>query len=147
MRKQVCIGVLAMSFLASMLAGATASAKSVNNMKAQIPFDFQVGGQLIPAGEYIVTALSEDDATLRISSGKKMAIALTTAKEAKVNSELRSRLVFHKYGDQYFLVAVWGTDRTGRELPESKRERSLRKEMRVAQGGAAQAEVVTIAAQ
>jgi hypothetical protein len=147
MRKHICIGVLAMSFLASMLAGANVSAKSVNNMKAEIPFDFHVGGQLIPAGEYTVTALTEDDAALRISGGQKVAIALTTAKEAKLNSEPRSRLVFHKYGDQYFLAAVWGADRTGRELPESKRERSLRKEMRVAQGGAAQAEVVTIVAQ
>jgi hypothetical protein len=39
-----------------------------------------------------------------------------------------ARLVFHRYGNQYFLHQVWTTDLdSGRELPASKQERSLAK--------------------
>ena len=144
MRKQVCIGVLAMSFLVSMLAVAPASAKSVDGVRAQIPFDFHVGDSLLPAGEYTINALTDDDVALRIGDGKRGTIALTDSKQAKAGSEARSRLIFHKYGDQYFLAAVWGADQTGRELRESKRERRLRREMRVAQSGGAAMEIVTV---
>ena len=147
MRKQVCIGVLAMSFLVSMLAVAPASAKSINGVRAQIPFDFHVGSSLMPAGDYTINAVTEDDAALRIGNGSRNAIALTSSKEANPGSKSKSRLVFHKYGDQYFLAAVWGAERTGRVLPESKGERSLRREMRVAQSGGAAMEIVTINAQ
>lgn len=39
-----------------------------------------------------------------------------------------ARLVFNRYGEEYFLSQVW-TDggQLGRELPKSKRERSLEK--------------------
>ena len=147
MRKQVCIGVLAMSFLVSMLAVAPASAKSVSDVRAQIPFDFHVGNNLMPAGDYKISAITDDDMVLRIGSGNRSAVALTNSKEAKAGSEASPRLVFHKYGDQYFLAAVWGADQTGRELRESKSERSLRREMRVAQSGGAAMEIVTVNAQ
>ena len=147
MRKQVCIGVLAMSFLVSMLAVAPASAKSANGVRAQIPFDFHVGDNPMPAGNYQISALSDDDVALRIGNGNRSEITLTSSKEAKAGSESRARLVFHKYGDQYFLAAVWGADQTGRELRESKRERRLRREMRVAQSGGAAMEIVTVNAQ
>ena len=147
MRKQVCIGVLAMSFLVSMLAVAPASAKSVGDVRAQVPFDFNVGDSLMPAGNYTIDAITGDGSALRISSGKRNAITLTNSKEANPGSESRSRLVFHKYADQYFLAAVWGADQTGRELRESKSERSLRREMRVAQSGGAAMEIVTVNAQ
>ena len=147
MRKQVCIGVLAMSFLVSMLAVAPASAKSVGDVRAQIPFDFHVGDSLMPAGNYQISALNDDGSALRIGDGKRGTIALTDSKQAKAGSEARPRLIFHKYGDQYFLVAVWGADQTGRELRESKRERRLRREMRVAQSGGAAMEIVTVNAQ
>lgn len=146
MRKQLCIGVLATSFLVSMLAGATASAKSVNNVRAQIPFDFYVGGKLVGAGDCRIDAVTADEATLRISGDGGSAIVNTMSKQAKQGSEPRPRLVFHKYGDQYFLAAVWSDDSTGRLLLESKRERNLRKELVAARGGAEAMEVVTVAA-
>ena len=101
----------------------------------------------MPAGDYKISAITDDDMVLRIGSGNRSAVALTNSKEAKAGSEASPRLVFHKYGDQYFLAAVWGADQTGRELRESKSERSLRREMRVAQSGGAAMEIVTINAQ
>jgi hypothetical protein len=52
-----------------------------------------------------------------------------------------TKLVFHRYGDQYFLAQIWtaGNDR-GRELPRTERERE------VAMSYPAPQEVVVVAA-
>jgi hypothetical protein len=142
MRKRICVSLMALSFLVSMAAGAPASAKSVNAMKAQIPFDFHVGNTLIPAGEYTVRALDDNETAIRISDGKH-SVAVNT-NSAQERGDKGTRLVFRRYGDQYFLAAVWGGDSTGRALSPSKRERSLRKELMAAQRGMADAETVIV---
>ena len=149
MRKHLCESLLALSFLVSMLvAAAPASAQSTNDLHAQVPFDFYVGDSLISAGDCTVASVTSDGSGLRITSNgsKASAITLTNLANGNPNREARPRLVFHKYGDQYFLAAVWGADQDGRAMIESKRERRLRKEMRAAWHAAAEPEIVTIAA-
>ena len=143
MRKHMCVGALALSFLVS-LATLPAAAKSVDGMRAQIPFDFHVGERLVGAGTYTITSMTADEQVLRISGDKGSAATLTNSATEKGNGERRARLIFHKYGDQYFLAAVWGADSNGRTLSETKRERNLRKELRVARGAVAEMEIVTI---
>ena len=142
MRKHMCVGALALSILVS-LAALPAAAKSVNGMRAQVPFDFHVGDRLVPAGSYTVSSLTGDEMVLRISNRREAVNTTTNAGQDKGKAG-RPRLVFHKYGDQYFLVAVWGADNMGRKLQESKRERRLRKEIQTARGHASEIEVVTI---
>ena len=142
MRKRVCISLMALSFLVSMAAGAPASAKSVNAMKAQIPFDFHVGDTLIPAGAYTVRSVNDDETMLRISDGKHG--AAVNVNSAQERAGKGSRLVFRKYGDQYFLAAIWSGDSSGRALSASKRERSLRKELTAAQRSMGDAETVIV---
>jgi hypothetical protein len=144
MRKSLCVGALALSFLVSSLAALPAAAKSVDGMRAQIPFDFHVGDRLVRAGAYTIKSMTADEQVIRLKSGKEIATTATNSGRERGNGEGRARLVFHKYGDQYFLSAVWGSDSTGRTLPETKRERNLRKELRAANGGAVPLEVVTI---
>jgi hypothetical protein len=140
----MCVGALALSFLVT-LAALPSAAKSVDGIRAQIPFDFHVGDRLVRAGDYTVKSLSDDEQAIRISSGKEGVSTTTNYGTERGNGEGRARLVFHKYGDQYFLSAVWGADSTGRTLSETKRERNLRKELRAARAaGAAEAEIVTI---
>jgi len=146
MRKSLCVGALALSLLVT-LAALPAAAKSVDGMRAQVPFDFHVGDSLVRAGNYTITSMTDDEMLLRISNGKEVAAVTTNSGRARGDGEGRARLVFHKYGDQYFLSAVWGSDSNGRTLHESKRERNLRKELIAARGGApVEAELVTIAA-
>ena len=146
MRNRMCVSALALSFLVS-LAALPAAAKSVDGMRAQVPFDFHVGDRLVRAGACTVDSLTADEQVLRIRGGKEITTAITIYGSDRGNGKGRTRLVFHKYGDQYFLAAVWGSDSTGRTLSESKRERNLRKELRAARRGgaaAAEVEVVTI---
>jgi hypothetical protein len=141
---------MTLSFLVSMAATSPASAKSVDGLRAQIPFDFHVGDRVVSAGNYTIKSLTSDETALRIDDGKQGGVTMTST--ALDNGDrckyerCDARLVFHKYGDQYFLVAVWGADSNGRALLESKRERSLRKEVRAARNAAAEMEVVIVAA-
>src|SRR5215208_6885006 len=105
MRKNICVGALALSFLVS-LASLPAAAKSVDGMRAQVPFDFHVGDRLVRAGAYTVESLTADELVLRISGGKETAITTTNSGKERGNGERRARLIFHKYGGQYFLAAV-----------------------------------------
>jgi hypothetical protein len=146
MRKRACLSLLALSLIVSAMAVAPAYAKSLGGLRAQVPFDFHIGDKMVPSGDYTVAAANDDGSALRIrsASGRECATTLANAKQAKVNAKSSPRLVFHKYGEQYFLAAVWGDGETGREIPESGRERALRKGRLVA--GNARMEVITIAA-
>jgi hypothetical protein len=144
MRKRICLSLMALSFLISLATVSPAYAGSVDGIKTQVPFDFYVGDKLVPAGEHAVRSLTGDEAALRIGNGRQSAIVMTNYARGRGDGEGRPRLVFHKYGDQYFLAAVWGADNTGRTLRESKLERRLRKETQTARGHASEMEIVTI---
>jgi len=144
MRKRICVSLMALSFIVSMATVSPAYAKSVDGMRAQVTFDFYVGGQLIAAGEHAVKSLNDDEAALRIGNGRQSATVVTNSARERGDGEGRARLVFHKYGDQYFLAAVWGADNNGRMLRESKRERTIRKETTTARGHVPEMEIVTI---
>lgn len=148
MRKRVCFGFLAMCLYVS-LAATAGSAQSNRMLVANVPFDFQVGGKILPAGAYSVRQITTSGAGLLIRNEEGREAIMVLSNSAQENKSAQSRLVFHRYGDQYFLATVWGPEGAGREILESRRERSLRKEMRIAQraGLAPQRmQVVTIAA-
>ena len=143
MRKRICVSLMTLSFLVSMATVSPAYA-AVDGMKAQVPFDFYVGDRLVAAGECAVKTLTGDEAALRIGNGRQGVNILTNSARERGAGEGRPRLIFNKYGSQYFLAAVWGADNNGRTLRASKRERSLRKEMTTARGQVSEMEVLTI---
>jgi hypothetical protein len=60
----------------------------------------------------------------------------------------KSALVFHKYGQQYFLASIWvAWERAGHTLPQGRRERVVVRELEARLGpGVAPYEVVVGAA-
>jgi hypothetical protein len=117
--------------LALATAVAAANAQSSNKVVADIPFEFSVGYKTMPAGEYGVKAVNSSGNALMIQSadGKLAAVRLSDVIErSKRNSH--ARLVFHRYGERYFLAEVWtGIDQTGRQLLKSQEERSIEREL------------------
>ena len=98
-------------------------------LRANIPFDFVVGDKKLPAGEYSIGRARQDsdDSILLISSadGRGNAIRLSIPVGSRVLKN-EGTLVFHRYGDQYFLSQVWPVSAsTGRELTRSLSEREL----------------------
>jgi len=98
-------------------------------VKANIPFEFVVGNQVLPAGEYLMVPEGSTHQVVRIRSdeGKSLALSLTNTCTAARPSNT-TKLVFHIMGGRYFLSQIWtqGYDQ-GRQLPKSKSEIELAK--------------------
>ena len=116
MKKQL----LALVGLGLLLATVSASAQTVP-LKANIPFNFIVSKAELPAGEYTLQSLGT--AMLIRSMDSQITKLVLPNACASLQSSETTKLVFHRYGDRYFLAQVWaaGANR-GRELPKSSRE-------------------------
>ena len=87
-----------------------------------VPFAFVVAGQQLPAGHYIVKA--KDD-FIRVFNANQQGVFIPTHAAVRTASN-DSKLVFHRYGDTYFLAYVWVKgNRTGKELYPSRAEREI----------------------
>jgi hypothetical protein len=74
--------------------------------RATIPFAFQVGSRNMPAGLYSIYLLSEHSVLFRAANGHGAGYFLVNPFYAgKVQT--KGRVVFHRYGDRYFLREVW----------------------------------------
>jgi hypothetical protein len=131
MRKKVFSAVL--TFGMTVLAITVAYAQLPGaKMRAKIPFDFSVKGKILPAGDYEIKRLNDDPATLIITNVKNnrdLAIFWTTPVGGG-NVVNRGEVVFHRYGESYFLSEVFaGGSQTGRELLVSRQERLLKQDI------------------
>ena len=113
--------------------------------KANVPFAFNVGAALLPAGTYEIRVLSESPNEIMIRNTETTAAALSIARtESSRNTE--SKLVFDRVGTQYFLTEVWkGSGAGGMIVPTSKHEQELKKELQLAKGSAGGNEEVVVA--
>jgi hypothetical protein len=112
---------------------ASANAQLSIPIRAKIPFDFNVGDKKLPAGEYTFRRLSE------FSDSKMMSVKSLDASTRMFQSTLgaqvltpknESTLVFHRYGDQYFLEQIWRDgEQEGTQVPESRSERTIRHQL------------------
>ena len=112
-----------------------ASAQADDHVVVNIPFAFAAGDRQLPAGRYTVRRVRLDSTALVIRSedGRESAMVLTNATG---NEARQVKLTFRQYGGHHFLAGVWLPGANGgRELPESKTERSLRREQAAKAGG------------
>jgi hypothetical protein len=111
-------------------------------LTADVPFAFVAGKATLPAGNYIIrqdSSLPNSVLMLQNEEPGPGALVVTNSTESLRTSD-DSKLVFHRYGNKYFLAEVWASGRnTGWQVPPSRSEREL---SRVA----ARTEVVTILA-
>jgi hypothetical protein len=120
--------------LALATAAAPAKAQSINRVVADIPFEFSVGYKAMPAGEYSVRTMNSNSTgnalLIQSADGKISALRLSDGTEEAKKNNNHARLVFHRYGDRYFLAEVWnGVDKTGRQLLKSEEERAIEREL------------------
>jgi hypothetical protein len=113
-------GMLSLAFLA-----ATQTVRAQEPVLANIPFEFTAGNRTLPAGEYRVQKTALGSSMLLIQSTDQSAAVIVLSSAATENvSQTQSRLVFHRYGNRYFLSKVWVAGYAqGRELPKSKQEK------------------------
>ena len=145
MRKKVFIAALSCSLLAVMSATSAYAQMPGTTIRATIPFDFTVRAKVMPAGEYEIRRTSDapDGLTISNLNDKHDRILFETELVLAPQISRRGEIVFHRYGDTYFLSEVFaGGEQAGRELIPSRQERRLRRE--TASNGA-QPEMETVA--
>ena len=116
----------------SMAVVAQAQAMSHTELRANIPFRFNVGDKTMPAGEYRILSISNDSSTVVVKieglENKSSVILQMRATEGRPNES--SKLIFNRYGNKCFLAQAWiEGDRQGLSAPSSRAERATRKEM------------------
>ena len=131
------VAVMAMSMTIGSAQGQTLS----HSLTVNIPFDFFVADKKMPAGKYWIgrSPQHSDDTFLMISSlnDHVKSFRLTSRVETLKPKE-GGTLVFHRYGDQYFLSQVWQAgESSGRMLFKSRREREMEQKAREAAGATA----------
>jgi hypothetical protein len=124
MKKRILVmtSLLVLSILA-----ASQVARAQENMVVNVPFAFVAGQVTLPAGEYRVDLSSSSLALLltQIGNPSASAIAVTMRTQAS-QPQADSKLVFHRYGDRYFLSQCWRAgSSSGRELRKSAREKEI----------------------
>ena len=105
---------------------AHAQTAGAQRVVANIPFAFNVGDTNLPAGKYTITVLNptSDRKILQIRNTKgASATVLTTAVTGNVSDD--AKLVFQRYGDQYFFAqAQMAGDSTTFSALKSNAERA-----------------------
>jgi hypothetical protein len=114
-----------------LLAAACANAQSIK-VKANVPFDFAVDKTTLPAGTYYIEEVLPQNSTAlairNFDAGISRMLLSTSARS--LNASENTRLVFHRYGERYFLAQIWVEgEAAGRQVPMSKRESETAKLM------------------
>ena len=100
MKRITATALLAIANLA--MAGTSFAQSKI--VRVNVPFDFTVGKQLLPAGVYTIKA--ESSGLIAIRNHDKPLAVLTIADQDGARSPKGGKVMFHKYGDQYFLSEI-----------------------------------------
>lgn len=124
MKKLILNIVVALS-LCAILGVPSLSAQVNHTIVANVPFDFTVLDLHFSAGTYSLISESPQSAIcIRGQNGSAMFVLGLPAQASQVQQE--GKLVFHQYGNQYFLSKIWyGGSDEGRELKVSKVEQEV----------------------
>lgn len=113
------------------LMAALVSAHAQSTVVADVPFEFTVGGKSLTAGEYSIKAFTTrgDALLVRNQDSNDVVIRLANLIEARIAPK-QGKLVFHRYGQRYFLSEVWTPgERTGRQLQKCAEERAMENQL------------------
>ncbi len=134
--------VLALLGIAVLGLTAVAIANTAARVRADVPFSFYIGKELIPAGEYIFEmrslglGASAGSVLIHNDSGSIASVVLTTPGD--VRDATMAHLHFNKYGSRYFLSKVEGAGYQANLAPTR-----AEKEMRVQTKSPAESTIIT----
>jgi hypothetical protein len=114
---------IALSAALFLTAALTFAQTKPGDLVADVPFAFVVAGRTLPPGHYVINNLNEN---LGIHDANNQGVLVPVHREQRSPQENSSKMVFHRYGDTYFLSEVWvGGNSIGRALFPSRAESKL----------------------
>jgi len=128
MRKRLLLTTLGVGLVAA--AGVKpVSAMATPEIKAHIPFQFEVENTVLPAGDYTIEPLGIDDPSVLVlrSADDKMAIQFLTVAKAPNRNLQSAELVFDRLGKKEFLRDVLVPGDESAEILVASSERGAEK--------------------
>jgi len=125
------MGVAVMCFLVALLIASPTHAQNPGMAeRVVIPFDFIVRGKTLPAGTYTVRRINDSSEALVMENFRlRSHVTFETEPFESRSAPERSELVFHRYGDTYFLRQIrTAGEAEAVELATSRAERELQRE-------------------
>ena len=114
-------GIPAILTLSILISVPSVSAQTI--AKAVVPFAFTVGQTELPAGNYVISSVSDSAIAITDRNKGTSVFSLFRSEQPKTNDGT-TKLVFHKYGDKYFLSQVArGFGGSVIQLPTSNQEK------------------------
>ena len=123
MKKQILAVAAALVFTA--LAPAQSHAQQIT--QAKVPFAFQAGNTMMPAGEYqIQRALPSTKAVqqIRRTDSSASTFVRTNVVESR-DKNADPKLIFHCYSNECFLSEIWAGSGQGLKLVQSRRVKEV----------------------
>ena len=128
MKKTVTTIIAAVGLFLTM-AVASVSAQTPTGAEVNIPFDFSAGKASLKAGTYVIIRKSDSMLQIRQANEKKTILVNAPLTIGSRDYRAGERLVFNRYGDEYFLTQVWFTADQGKQLLPSNAETSAAHEL------------------
>jgi hypothetical protein len=115
--------LLAIAMVLPLLMTAAASAQTVH-IRVMVPFNFIAAGTSLPAGVYDIQSFGVEEKLLAIHDLNSSAgILIFSNSKESLDPSSSTKLVFHRYGDRYFLAELWAQGhKSGHQVPPSSRE-------------------------
>jgi hypothetical protein len=132
MKRQAYTMMALMVLVGSMAVAAQAQTGGRTQLVASIPFQFNVGDQAMPAGEYTISQVnpSSDHAVLRLRTKDGSRTVMIQMNDVIGKAREGSQLIFNRLGNEYYFSQAWMSgDDTGWQASKSKAERSARQEV------------------
>ena len=124
MKKQAFMILTTLSLLV-MLTATSVNGQSDMRLNVNIPFEFSVGKAILPAGEYTVSCGAQSLLEIQRVDRSVSQVLITISTQAGTTPD-KSSLVFHRYGERYFLSGIWTAgDYIGHELRKPHAELEL----------------------
>jgi hypothetical protein len=99
------ISAIALFVAASFVTAGSAMAQD-HRVQATVPFNFYVNGATLPAGTYTIGSEVTSPRIITINERAKNVHLMAVTLPDESTSRPANKLVFHKYGNQYFLSEI-----------------------------------------
>jgi len=129
MKRKTFLFMIMLGMLLPLMATAVV-AQTSQELVANIPFNFTVCREQMPAGKYKVRPISSaNPRALLIASEDNRSVEIVCTRDVQAQKRAgAAKLIFNRYGDQYFLSELWVQgEMTGSQLVKSEQEEALLK--------------------
>jgi hypothetical protein len=128
MKKQAYTMIAMIVLVGSMAVAAQAQDSGHTKLIANIPFQFNVGEKMLPAGEYTVTQVNPDSDRVVLQLRSKD-VSVVIQMDRVIGKQEGAKLTFNRYGNQYFFAQAWTGQSDGLQAGKSRTERSIAREL------------------